>query len=66
MRKRGQDGKPFTATETHLKNRLMRQFVLDGPKGASVEYRNNYDNIRWSDEDTNLTKPPEAGEWTKT
>lgn len=38
----------FTPTEQHRKNALMRQFLqLDGPKGASEEYRRGYDAIDW-------------------
>ena len=48
MRKRGQDGKPFTPSEQARKNRLMRQFLLDGPKGVSEEYRKGFDGIDWS------------------
>ena len=48
MRKRGQDGKPLTPTEQRKKEKLMRQFLLDGPKGVSEEYRKGFDAIDWS------------------
>lgn len=49
MRKKGRDGKPFTPTEQHRKETLMRQFLaIDGPKGVSEQYRQNFDAIDWS------------------
>lgn len=46
-RKSARDG-GLTPTEQHRKNALMKQFMrLDGPKGASPEYRANYDAIDW-------------------
>jgi hypothetical protein len=34
----------YTPTEQHIKANLMRQFMaIDGPKGASKEYLDNYE-----------------------
>lgn len=53
MRRQGKDGNSLTNTEKRTKNRLMKQFMRTGRKGAEVssgnseKYQANYDLIDW-------------------
>ena len=53
VRKLGKDGPSWTPTEKLKRDRLMRQFMRTGRKGAQVsagnspEYMANYDLIDW-------------------
>lgn len=54
IRKLAKDGTSWTPTEALKRDKLMRQFMRTGRKGAQVtagnspEYREGYDKIDWS------------------
>jgi hypothetical protein len=56
--KKAQGNDSFTPTEKYRRGKLLKQFTkLDGPKGTTQAYRDNYDRIFRKQKEQELTEP---------